>query len=219
MLNLATWMRAKDEKWFQPFFDKHPNIHVCDARKGAVVLKEMDGLLLTGGSDISPELLRQEVVDPTVLDKDVDLVRDRWEFEAVAKTLARGLPILAICKGLQVLNVALGGTLKLDIPGHKLPEMEDHDVQPLRNERTARHRFEKVNSSHHQAIDRLADGCEVEAWCMTDDIIEQMRLRDYPFALAVQYHPERGRIYDALFEDFFSHVRAFAKSRNPSIAQ
>ena len=59
-----------------------------------------------------------------------------------------------------------------------------------------------MNSSHHQAIDRLADGCEVEAWCATDGIIEQMRLRDHPFALAVQYHPERGKIYDALFEDF-----------------
>ena len=219
MPNLATWMREKDEKWFQPFLDKHPDIRVCDARKSAVALEEVDGLLLTGGSDISPELLRQEVVDPTVLDKDVDLVRDRWEFEAIAKTLTRGLPMLAICKGLQVLNVALGGTLKLDIPGHKLPEMKDHDVQPLRNDRAARHRFEKVNSSHHQAIDRLADGCEVEAWCMTDDIIEQMCLRDYPFALAVQYHPERGRIYDVLFEDFFSRVREFAQSLNRSIAQ
>ncbi len=219
MPNLATWMREKDEKWFQPFFDKHPDIHLCDARKGTVAWEEMDGLLLTGGSDISPELLQQEVVDPTVLEKDVDLARDRWEFEAIAKTLARGLPILAICKGLQVLNVALGGTLKLDIPGHKLPEMKDHDIQPLRNERAARHRFERVNSSHHQAVDRVADGFIVEAWCATDDIIEQMRLRDYPFALAVQYHPERGKIYDALFEDFFSHAREFAKSLNRSIAQ
>jgi len=206
MPNLATWMREKDEKWFQPFFDKHPDIHVCDARKSAVGLEEMDGLLLTGGSDISPELLRQEVIDPAVLDKDVDFARDHWEFEAIAKTLARGLPILAICKGLQVLNVALGGTLKLDIPGHKLPEMKDHDIQPLRNERAASHRFEKVNSSHHQAIDRLADGCEVEAWCAADDIIEQMRLRNHPFALGVQYHPERGKIYDALFEDFFDRI-------------
>ena len=65
---------------------------------------------------------------------------------------------------------------------------------------SAAHRFERVNSSHHQAIDRLADGCEVEAWCATDDIIEQMRLTDYPFALAVQYHPERGgELYAPLF--------------------
>jgi putative glutamine amidotransferase len=207
MPNLATWIREKDEKWFQPFFAKHPEIKVHDARKGAVELDEMDGLLLTGGSDIAPEFLRQEIADPTVLDKDVDPVRDRWEFEAIEKTIARGLPILAICKGMQVLNVALGGTLKLDIPGHNLPEQKIADVQPLRCDRLACHRFEKVNSGHHQAVDRFGEGLQVEAWCATDDIIEQMRLRDYPFALAMQYHPERGKIYDALFEDFFARFK------------
>jgi putative glutamine amidotransferase len=213
MPNLATWMREKDEKWFQPFLGTHPDIRVHDARKGTVELDQMDGLLLTGGSDIAPEFLRQEIVDPSVLDKDVDSVRDRWEFEAIEKTIGRGLPILAICKGMQILNVALGGTLKLDIPGHKLPEMKDHDVQPLRNDARSRHRFEKVNSSHHQAVDRVADGFAVEAWCATDDIIEQMRLRNYPFALAVQYHPERGKIYDALFADFFGRLKS-VKSLN-----
>jgi len=202
MPNLATWMREKDEKWFQPFFDKHPEIRVFDARKGKASLAKMDGLLLTGGSDIAPEFLRQEIVDPSAIDKDVDVERDRWEFAAVQEALSGGLPILAICKGLQVLNVALGGTLNLDIPGHKLPEMKDRDVQLLRNDRSAKHRFGKVNSSHHQAIERAADGFEIEAWCAHDDVIEQMRLRDYPFALAVQYHPERGKIYDDLFEDF-----------------
>ncbi len=206
MPNLATWMREKDEKWFQPFFDKHPEIRVFDARKGKASLAKMDGLLLTGGSDIAPEFLRQEIVDPSAIDKDVDVERDRWEFAAVQEALSRGLPILAICKGLQVLNVALGGTLKLDIPGHKLPEMKDRDVQLLRNDRGAKHRFGKVNSSHHQAIERAADGFEIEAWCAHDDVIEQMRLRDYPFALAVQYHPERGKIYDDLFEDFLLHL-------------
>jgi len=206
MPNLATWMREKDEKWFQPFFDKHPEIRVFDARKGKASLAKMDGLLLTGGSDIAPEFLRQEIVDPSAIDKDVDVERDRWEFAAVQEALSRGLPILAICKGLQVLNVALGGTLKLDIPGHKLPEMKDRDVQLLRNDRSAKHRFGKVNSSHHQAIERAADGFEIEAWCAHDDVIEQMRLRDYPFALAVQYHPERGKIYDDLFEDFLLHL-------------
>jgi putative glutamine amidotransferase len=207
MPHLATWLREKDEKWFQPFFEKHSDIRIHDARKSAVELDQMDGLLLTGGSDIAPEFLRQEIVDPSVLDKDLDRARDRWEFEVVEKTIARARPILAICKGMQVLNVALGGTLKLDIPGHNLPEQKTADVQPLRADRLARHRFEKVNSGHHQAVDRRGDGLEVEAWCATDDIIEQMRLRDYPFALAVQYHPERGKIYDVLFEDFFSRVR------------
>jgi putative glutamine amidotransferase len=206
MANLATWMRPKDEKWFQPFFARHPYVRVCDACKGDVSMDQMDGLLLTGGSDIAPEFLRQEIVDPTLIDKDVDPVRDRWEFEAISKSLARGLPILGICRGIQVLNVALGGTLKLDIPGHELPDQKDYDIQRLRYDTTANHRFEKVNSSHHQAVDRVADGFTVEAWCASDDVIEQMRLRNYPFAVAVQYHPERGKIYDALFEDFFARL-------------
>jgi putative glutamine amidotransferase len=210
MPNLATWMRPKDEKWFRPFLAKHPEIHVFDARKGDVPMDRMDGLLLTGGSDIAPEFLRQENVDPTLIDKDdLDPKRDRWEFDAISKALAQGLPILAICRGIQVLNVALDGTLRLDIPGHRLPEQKEQDIQPLRYDGTAKHRFENVNSSHHQAIDRVADGFEVEAWCADDDIIEQVRLRNYPFALAVQYHPERGQIYDTLFEDFFGRVKSF----------
>jgi putative glutamine amidotransferase len=212
MPNLATWMRPKDEKWFQPFFAKHPDIQVFDARKGGVSMDQVDGLLLTGGSDIAPEFLRQENVDPTLIDKDdLDPKRDRWELEAISKALARGLPIFAICRGIQVLNVALGGTLRLDIAGHRLPEQKEQDIQPLRHDTNANHRFESVNSSHHQAIDRAADGFEVEAWCADDDIIEQVRLRDYPFALAVQYHPERGKIYDALFEDFFQRVTAIKR--------
>jgi putative glutamine amidotransferase len=208
MPNLATWMRRKDEKWFQPFFTKHPDVHVFDARKGDVPLEKMDGLLLTGGSDVAPEFLRQENVDPSLILNDVDPVRDRWEFDAISKSVARGLPILAICRGIQILNVALGGTLTLDIPGHNLPGQKKSDIQPLKHDKNAAHRFDKVNSAHHQAVDRVADNFEVEAWSATDGIIEQMRLRDYAFALAVQYHPERGKIYDALFEDFFARVES-----------
>jgi putative glutamine amidotransferase len=211
MPNLATWMRPKDEKWFQPFFAKHPDIHVFDARKGGVPLEKMDGLLLTGGSDISPEFLRQKVADPSVLSKDMDPKRDRWEVKAVQEALSRGLPILAICKGLQVFNVALGGTLKLDIKGHNLPEQRHRDVQALRSAKRAAHRFSKVNSAHHQAIEQLGDDLEVEAWAAHDGIIEQVRLRKYPFGLAVQYHPERSRIYDSLFEDFFARLESSSR--------
>ena len=208
MPNLATWIRPKDDKWFQPFFAKHPDIHVFDARKGDVALDQMDGLLLTGGSDISPEFLRQEIPDPSVLDKQIDPERDGWEFKAVQEALSRGLPILAICRGLQVFNVALGGTLKLDIPGHNHTHQKERDIQPLRHDTAAFHRFSKVNSAHHQAIEQLGDDLEVEAWAAHDGIIEQVRLRNYPFGLAVQYHPERGRIYDALFEDFFARLNS-----------
>lgn len=206
MPKLATWLREKDERFFQPFFDKHPEIQICNALKADVSIADADGLLLTGGSDIAPEFLKQPIPDPSVLEKDVDLARDKWEFAAVDHALERGLPILAICKGMQLFNVALGGTLKLDIPGHKAPEQKDNDVQALRSDTKATHRFEKVNSSHHQAVDSLGKGFEVECWCSEDDIIEQIRLRNYPFALGVQYHPERGKIYDSLFEDFFSRL-------------
>ena len=210
MPKLATWIRAKDEKWFHPFFISHPEIKIANARDVTVTLEDADGLLLTGGPDISQEFLRQPVPDPSVLEKDADALRDKWEFAAVSKALDLGLPIFAICKGLQVFNVALGGTLKLDIRGHNLPEQKDHDIQPLRIDREAAHRFERVNSSHHQAVDRLADRCEVEAWCATDDIIEQFRLRDHPYALAVQYHPERNPHYAPLFEDFLARVKDHA---------
>jgi len=208
MPNLATWIRPKDAKWFRPIFRKHPEIKVWNARNHDVRLDEMDGLLLTGGSDISPRFLHQEVFDPSLLDKHTDPERDRWEFAAVQEALTRGVPIFAICKGLQLFNVAIGGTLKLDIKGHNLPEQRDREIQPLRHARRASHRFSKVNSAHHQAIERLGDDLEVEAWSAHDGIVEQIHLTKYPFARAVQYHPERSRVYDSLFEEFFARVKA-----------
>jgi putative glutamine amidotransferase len=207
MRNIATWMRRSDEKYFAPFLAKYPDIEVWNAARRNVPFEQMDGLLLTGGPDVAPEFLNQPVPDPSVIEKDVNPDRDRWELDAIKKAIESGLPIFAICKGLQTLNVALGGTLHLDITGHKLPDQKTHDVQPLRSDRKTRHRFEKVNSSHHQALNKLGAGLEVESWCATDDIVEQVKLRDYPFALGVQYHPERGKIYDELFDDFVSRVR------------
>jgi putative glutamine amidotransferase len=205
MPNLASWIRPRDERWFAPILATQTEITVLNAARFPMSLKEMDGLLLTGGKDIAAEYLRQPVPDPAILEKP-DPARDEWEFTAVNVALERGLPILAICKGMQLLNVALGGTLRLDISGHNLPRQKSRDVQPLRSDHSATHRFEKVNSSHHQAIDRLADGCVVESWCATDDIIEQLRLTDRPFGIGVQYHPERGTAYGPLFADFLDRI-------------
>jgi putative glutamine amidotransferase len=205
MPNLATWIRRRDEQWFRRFFLNYPAIKVQNAARSDVNLEEMDALLLTGGADIGQEFLHQPVPNPSLLEKP-NLRRDNWEFEAVKVALDRDLPIFGICKGMQLLNVALGGTLRLDISGHNLPEQREHDIQLLRTDRSASHRFAQVNSSHHQAIDRVGDGCIVEAWCAADDVIEQMRLTDRSFGLAVQYHPERGTIYGELFDDFLGRV-------------
>ena len=210
MPNVATWIRPKDEKWFDRAFSKYPRVRFYNALKEDVSLKEMDGLLLSGGSDIAPEFLNQPVPDPSILDQEIDPIRDGWELETTQKALELRLPVLAICKGMQLFNVALGGTLRLDISGHNAPEMRDHDVQPLRTTTNAAHRFERVNSSHHQAVDQLGHRLEVEAWSQADDVIEQIRLRNYPFALGVQYHPERGEIYGALFDDFVARMETSA---------
>jgi len=207
MPKLASWIRPKDEEWFRRSFAAHPDVGLWNAANQTIPMDEVQGLLLTGGPDIAPELLRQEIPDPSIIDNDADPVRDQWEFDALEAALERRLPIFGICKGLQLMNVALGGTLRLDIPGHDSREMRYHEVQPLRTDHAASHRFEKVNSSHHQAVDRLADGWKVEAWCATDDIIEQMRMNDYPYALAVQYHPERSDSYAPLFADFVSQLK------------
>lgn len=213
MPKIATWIREKDENVFAPWFAARPDLDVVNARHlppsdgDEPLAEDATGLLLTGGPDISAEFLHQPIPNPALIE-DAQPDRDRWEFAALSAALGRRLPIFAICKGHQILNVGLGGTLILDIPGHEDPALRDGDLQPLRYAADAppAPRFASVNSSHHQAIDRLGDGLEIEAWSASDGIIEQVRLRGYPYALGVQYHPERGAIYAPLFAAFFDRV-------------
>ena len=211
MLHLGSWIRASDDGYFQQFLVSHPEIVVHNARVGAVDVAEMHGLLVTGGPDISAEFHRVPPADLTLI-RHPDPARDAWEIAAVRAAYDRGLPMLCICKGMQVLNVALGGTLHFHIEGHDGPELKSRNVQPLRHSAAARHRFERVNSSHHQALDHLADPLEVEAWSKSDNVIEQVRLRNYPWGLGVQYHPERDSLYGQLFEDFFDQLKLSATS-------
>jgi putative glutamine amidotransferase len=208
MRHVISWIREKDEGMFGSFFTSHPGVELKNARREQADLEKMDGLLLTGGADICAAYLRQPVsqLELGLIEEDAEADRDAFEFAAVQTALDRGVPILTVCKGTQVLNVALGGTLHLDIPGHDLPEMKSHNVQPLRFSAKAGIRFERVNSSHHQALDRLGTGLEVEAWCRTDSVIEQVRLKDYPYCMGVQFHPERDLAYKALFEQFLGEV-------------
>jgi len=204
MPNIATWIRECDEHWFSLVFSHYAQLTVHNARTHAVDPAQMDALLLTGGGDISSGFLRQPIADTSLI-IDTDCARDEWEFKAVGEMLSRGKPILAICRGLQVLNVALAGTLQIDIPDHDNAQIAN--IQPLRHSSQAIHRFSAVNSSHHQALEKLAVGIEVEAWSASDGIVEQARLRTHPFALGVQYHPERHPLYLPLFADFFDRVR------------
>ncbi len=200
---VLTWVRESDEHWFHPIFEAFPSVRVLNARVTDTHDAPMDGLLLTGGSDISSGHLRQPLPNPGVI-QDPDPERDAWEFEIVKRAVAMDIPILAICRGLQVLNVAMGGTLHLDIPGHDSDR--DRDAQPLRYLRPSRRRFELVNSSHHQALDKLAPGLEILAVNANDGVVEEAWMPRGNFVVGTQFHPERGRGYLGLFHDFFDSV-------------
>ena len=211
MPRIATWIREKDIPWFGRSFAPHPDVTLVDGRTGqaAPALEGIDALLVTGGEDIAARYLRQPVLDPSQV---IDSVpeRDAWEFAALATALERGLPILGVCKGHQVLNVGLGGTLHLHIEGHDRPEQKTANVQTLRFESSApdSRRFAAVNSSHHQAIAQLGDGLFVEAWHAGDGTIEQVRSTKLPWCVGVQYHPERDAVlYAPLFAEFVGAAR------------
>ena len=160
----------------------------------------LDGLLLTGGGDIDPAVFG-EAAHPTVCE--VAPARDTLELSAVRIALDRRLPILAICRGIQLLNVALGGTLFQDVgsdPGTQLQhgqqeprDQPTHKVQVKAGSRLAETLGTdelEVNSMHHQAVRALGAGLLAVAWA-PDQLIEGLELADASrFVLGVQWHPE-----------------------------
>lgn len=167
---------------------------VENARSAAGVA---DGLLLTGGWDINPALYGQQR-HATVTT--IDDVRDAVELAAIEVALRRRIPIFAICRGLQILNVAMGGSLIQDIPtwSKALPESArmahraaQHEIaiEPASVLGSLLGGRAMVNSRHHQAIDRLADGLTVTARS-ADGIVEAVESKDGQPILAMQCHPE-----------------------------
>ncbi len=207
MWTIASWIRVKDEPLFESIVGPE-GFRLRNARVEEVPPEGWQGLLLTGGADLSAPFLRQEIDSPEKI-RNPNPRRDEWEFSALRSALERKLPVLAICRGVQLLNVALGGSLLLDIPGHE--NLEDSHTQPLTHAEGVEFRFPRVNSSHHQAIDRLGVGVVPEAWCGLDGIVEQVRVEGFPFVRGVQYHPERDPVrYRSLFAAYFEAVRRSA---------
>jgi putative glutamine amidotransferase len=199
----------------------------------AEALDGVDGLLLTGGGDIEPSRYGAE---PHPATEDVDAARDAFELNLVAEARRRGLPIFAICRGIQVLNVACGGTLVRDIPTevkgaleHRL-RVPPHEAYSLAHEvwldkdtllsRLMRERLSdadacEVNSRHHQAVDKLAPGF-VSSATAPDGVIEAIEDPRARFCLGVQWHPEnfwRTGEFRPLFEGFLD---AAARRRTAS---
>jgi len=165
------------------------------------LVKRLDGVLFTGGGDVHPERYGS-VTHPKVSYVDED--RDRVEIQLLHEVISKELPVMGICRGLQLINVALGGSLYEDIQDQH-PEAVKHDYFPGYPRNYLAHPVQveagsriaqilgsasiQVNSLHHQGIRRLASGVKATA-VAPDDVIEALELDGYPFGLAVQWHPE-----------------------------
>lgn len=162
------------------------------------ILAMVDGILLTGGQDVSPELYGEA----PALTGEVCEMRDAMDQLLLKKAMVLDKPVLGICRGIQFINVALGGSLYQDIPSQHPSAVEHHQSPPYDKPSHAVTLVQGsplqsllgqqkllVNSYHHQAVRRLADGLEVMARS-EDDLVEAVWKPDQKFLWAVQWHPE-----------------------------
>jgi len=186
--------------------------------------RRLDGLLLTGGGDVSPQLYGQT---PIAGLHSLDAARDATELQLARWAADEGSPLLAICRGLQLINVAAGGTLFQDLPSQRPgPIRHDADDQPSEQPVHAVTVTDgsaltaclgatilQVNSAHHQAIDQPGAGLRPTAFA-PDGVIEAAELEGHPHYLGVQWHPERMPAEDrsaALFTGLIAAARDAAE--------
>jgi putative glutamine amidotransferase len=191
------------------------------------LVTDLDGLVLQGGADVCPRTYGEEPMRP---EWEGDEVRDRYEIELIHRFREAGKPVLGICRGAQIVNVAFGGTLYQDISTQVDTELEHrdwepydenrHDVELVEGTRLADLfpglRTATINSVHHQSVRDVGDDLVVEARSMTDGVVEALRLddRDGSYVAAVQWHPEWVEHRDDLLSsepilrDFLDHARA-----------
>ncbi|OLS03749.1 gamma-glutamyl-gamma-aminobutyrate hydrolase family protein [Tissierella creatinophila] len=179
------------------------------------ILERVDGVIFTGGEDISPLLFDEEPMRDTI---DISYERDRMEMALFKAAYKKGTPILGICRGLQLINVSLGGTLYQDIPSqiensHGHMSSYDikggyHSISIFKNTLLFDiFKEEKifVNSQHHQSIKDLAKGLKINS-IASDGVIEGIELENHEnFLLGVQFHPECMAFSDEKFLKIFSY--------------
>ena len=178
------------------------------------ILDRLDGLLFSGGSDLDPELYGQEAHQET---NGIVAERDRAEIALLKAALERDMPVLAVCRGSQVLNVALGGDLVQHLPEvvgdekhkHTPGEFADHDVDLAPGTRVQEILGDHapVKSHHHQGYGQLGDGLR-EAARAEDGTIEALEDPSRRFALGVLWHPEAGEDF-ALFEALIAEAESY----------
>jgi putative glutamine amidotransferase len=194
------------------------------------VLQTVDGVLLTGGGDVDPALYGESRHDSV---EDAEPGRDEFEIDLARRAMERDLPILAVCRGAQVLNVAAGGTLVQDIPtavtsdlAHSVKEPKDSIAHEIRIAADTRLHAAlggamdasstcRVNSRHHQSVGKL--GHEMVASATAEDgVIEGIEVPYRSFCVGVQWHPEnfwRTGEFKPLFDAFVAAARERMESR------
>jgi len=199
--------------------------------RNAGQIKAVDALLLTGGGDVHPGYYGMPDALPRA--RGVDEQRDEFEFDLIERALDSDLPILGICRGMQVMNVFLGGSLIVDLPSsdyenHSSREGHDSEhtvqiaAQSMLNAVTGASEL-SVNSSHHQAVSGLGNGLMMSAMS-PNGVIEAAEwiLKDrMPFLLLVQWHPERMKEFESpasknIVKHFFKEIQYSKNQKSPS---
>lgn len=223
--SVAHWVMSRDVLVFMvPTVDAEGIIHRGNIRLSDYA-RNLDGLVLQGGADIAPktygeEALRQEWAG--------DRVRDVYEMELLHEFVEMNKPVLGLCRGAQLINVAFGGTLYQDIRQQVAGAIEHFNSESydshthaiaIENGTTLAQLYAetmpvRVNSIHHQAIHVLGRDLTVEAWSDPDRIIEAIRKQGREYVFGVQWHPEFMRPGDAgmldptpILDDFLAAVR------------
>ena len=188
-------------------------IPISDPEDAVSYISSVDGIILTGGQDVSPALYHQE---PHLKLEATSWQRDQSEVALIKEAIRQQKPILAICRGLQLVNVVFGGTLYQDLPSQynvtvqhsqkSQPENKTHSIHIEPNSHLSEFLQDGicVNSIHHQAVDQLGEGLKVTARSH-DDVVEAFESTESNLIVAVQWHPEELAKSDdnhlALFED------------------
>ena len=206
---------AARERYMKALRERGADVIVLEP--GAAIPPDIDGVLFSGGGDIAPE--RYGEVDSDLVCENVIPERDELELSLARRALADDRPILGICRGFQLVNVALGGKLAMDVKGHQAKDDEviAHVVsadEPSKLASISGTAPMRVNSRHHQAVtpDRLAPG--LRATVLHDGLVEAFESERHRWVVGVQWHPERTAEVDTAAVRIFDAFVAEAK-RSP----